>query len=380
MAREIGHRPPEIPPFLEAQSSIGFEVAVGLLGSEKEGRPNEDSVLVDSERGIFGIFDGMGGHGNGDVASAQASEEFGKLLQDKVFYDEATVGDRRKTFLVSRKMVDAFFKVNNTLLNIPTDEGGRRRPGTTASVVKIERVGDKIQMILGHVGDSRVYRYDSSVGYIDCLTPDANPFFSSFHTDFFGTNVDSILRSDQIAFICTRLQDMGRLDNVQGSLFRLFRKIDQTYEKTNISKIQRYFSQKTAVRNKDVCISTLATMSDNEIAEFLLDEYWLANRHYVSSALDGQSVGEIVIQEHTLQRGDILVFMTDGMTDCGLSDQAMLDILQSKSDDGFSTLPRAFESYVASQQEAAERAVQEGLDSVPLFKPDDRYCFFVRVI
>ena len=42
---------------------------------------NQDSLLVDEERGIFAVADGMGGHAAGEVASALAIESLAEAMQ-----------------------------------------------------------------------------------------------------------------------------------------------------------------------------------------------------------------------------------------------------------------------------------------------------------
>ena len=43
---------------------------------------NEDSILVETERGLWAVADGMGGHDAGEVASAMVVEPLGKLPAD----------------------------------------------------------------------------------------------------------------------------------------------------------------------------------------------------------------------------------------------------------------------------------------------------------
>lgn len=104
---------------------------------------NEDSVLVRTERGLWAVADGMGGHEAGDVASAMVTEALRALpivygLDDLV---EAAI--------------DSLRHVNHELIKLAHSEDDRSRTiGTT--VVGLAIAGENFRCFWA--GDSRAYR------------------------------------------------------------------------------------------------------------------------------------------------------------------------------------------------------------------------------
>jgi serine/threonine protein phosphatase PrpC len=103
---------------------------------------NEDSVLVRTERGLWAVADGMGGHEAGDVASTMVTDALRALpivygLDDLV-----------------ESAVDALRRVNRELIDLARSEDRARTIGTTVVGLAIAD---------GHfrcfwAGDSRAYR------------------------------------------------------------------------------------------------------------------------------------------------------------------------------------------------------------------------------
>ena len=103
---------------------------------------NEDSVLVRTERGLWAVADGMGGHDAGEVASGMVIEALRQLpivygLDDLV---EAAIS--------------SILKVNGELIDLARSQGGARTIGTTIVGLAIAN---------GHfrcfwAGDTRAYR------------------------------------------------------------------------------------------------------------------------------------------------------------------------------------------------------------------------------
>ena len=104
---------------------------------------NEDSVLVRTERGLWAVADGMGGHEVGDVASSMVTDALRAL--PIVYGLDDTV----------EAAVDALRRVNGELIRLARSEDDRSRTiGTTVVGLAIAD---------GHfrcfwVGDSRAYR------------------------------------------------------------------------------------------------------------------------------------------------------------------------------------------------------------------------------
>ncbi|HSE26973.1 MAG TPA: Stp1/IreP family PP2C-type Ser/Thr phosphatase [Gemmatimonadales bacterium] len=105
---------------------------------------NEDSYLMLSDRGIFVVADGMGGHAAGEVASEMATRiiarEIGALrgVED----DEA-----------SRRVQRAIVTANESIYERTLAEHDKRGMGTTATVLVLMRG----RYLIGQVGDSRAY-------------------------------------------------------------------------------------------------------------------------------------------------------------------------------------------------------------------------------
>lgn len=103
---------------------------------------NEDSVLVRTERGLWAVADGMGGHDAGEVASAMVTEA---LRQLPIVYGLDDLVD---------SAIGAIQDVNRQLLDLARSNGGSRTIGTTIVGLAIAD---------GHfrcfwAGDSRAYR------------------------------------------------------------------------------------------------------------------------------------------------------------------------------------------------------------------------------
>lgn len=103
---------------------------------------NEDSILVRTDRGLWAVADGMGGHEAGDVASAKVVEALRNL---PIVYslDEMVDG-----------AVQALRRVNRELIAIAGAGTGERTPGST--VVGLAIAGDQYRCFWA--GDSRAYR------------------------------------------------------------------------------------------------------------------------------------------------------------------------------------------------------------------------------
>jgi len=115
---------------------------------------NEDSMLVLTDRGLWAVADGMGGHDAGDVASAKVVEALGALPQAADL--DALVANA----------VEALERVNRQLIALSASGGVERRMGTT--VVGLAIADGEFRCFWA--GDSRAYRLRD--GQIEQLSRD----------------------------------------------------------------------------------------------------------------------------------------------------------------------------------------------------------------
>lgn len=115
---------------------------------------NEDSMLVRTDRGLWAVADGMGGHDSGDVASAKVTEA---LLHLPIVYGlDALV----------ESAAAAIIRVNHELIALAASAESQRTIGST--VVGLAIAGQQFRCFWA--GDSRAYRIRD--GQIARLTRD----------------------------------------------------------------------------------------------------------------------------------------------------------------------------------------------------------------
>lgn len=115
--------------------------AYGLTDVGRRRENNQDQLLVDEQRDVYAIADGMGGHAAGEVASRIAIQALAETVNE--------AAEKAADSL----LVDAFQEGNRRICESVLARGEWRGMGTTivAIVVRGERV------TIGHVGDSRTY-------------------------------------------------------------------------------------------------------------------------------------------------------------------------------------------------------------------------------
>lgn len=101
---------------------------------------NEDSMLVDEENGLWLVFDGMGGHENGALASQTAVSAFDRFNMPNDF-DTAVVS-----------VADRVHEVNGVLADVAAKKGIERMGTTAVGLVVRSRSFATVW-----VGDSRAY-------------------------------------------------------------------------------------------------------------------------------------------------------------------------------------------------------------------------------
>ncbi len=117
---------------------------------------NEDNFLLLAEHNLYLVADGMGGHSAGEVASKMAVETIAQFYRDTAEDEDVTWPfkmDKGSTYEESRMATGV--KLSNLRIHESAMSDSKHRGmGTTLVTVRIAPQG----MIVGHVGDSRVYR------------------------------------------------------------------------------------------------------------------------------------------------------------------------------------------------------------------------------
>src|SRR5688572_26644321 len=101
---------------------------------------NEDAFLVDANRGLFVVADGMGGHNAGEIASGLAVKAIGEFLSDG-------------TPASLNVLDEALRQANDQILAEAGDKPDYTGMGTTVVAVFVT---DR-EAVYAHAGDSRVY-------------------------------------------------------------------------------------------------------------------------------------------------------------------------------------------------------------------------------
>ena len=145
--------PPSTPPAPPIALRLGEPAWIEVAGATHVGHfraANEDRfVLRAADSGsevLLGVFDGMGGHGGGDVAAHLAAEGLGRWFRQPVPSPEA---ERHQA------LVQAFLTVDEAIHRRGRLEPGQDGMGTTAVVALLE----PNRALHLYAGDSRLYLY-----------------------------------------------------------------------------------------------------------------------------------------------------------------------------------------------------------------------------
>jgi protein phosphatase len=117
---------------------------------------NEDAWLVAPEVGLFAVADGMGGHNAGEVASQLALEALGGFIRRSDGHSDLSWPygvDPELTFLANR-LRTAIHLANRRVFRAAEGHDDYTGMGTTLVGLLVD--GDRA--VVGHVGDSRMYR------------------------------------------------------------------------------------------------------------------------------------------------------------------------------------------------------------------------------
>ena len=151
-----GIQPKKLPepaskPEAEPEKEVRLAVSAESIASEEHLERNEDAMLVMEKKGVFAVFDGLGGRAAGDYAS-QRTKRFVERTVVSSFSDTMSQEE------ASRMMAHVLQKASEMLHRESMENDAMKDMGTTVSLVKIlEEAGGTQKAIIGNVGDSRVY-------------------------------------------------------------------------------------------------------------------------------------------------------------------------------------------------------------------------------
>jgi serine/threonine protein phosphatase PrpC len=136
--QSVGASPVDPPGFVHHSAAVS---------DRGERHDNQDALLVEDELGLYAVADGVGGHQAGDVASAMAVQ----VLRDIVAHWRSDgTGLREKAWAVLHRAIEsACATIHRNAIDKPNLAG----MSTTVTAVLVD--GD--QVVMGHVGDSRLY-------------------------------------------------------------------------------------------------------------------------------------------------------------------------------------------------------------------------------
>jgi serine/threonine protein phosphatase PrpC len=156
MGREDG-KPKTPEPNLIKKEGIKVSHAFYSVACEKHSERNEDAVLIDDKENVFGVFDGMGGHAAGDVASQTAKSfilnNINGLIPPGIPVEQA-----------QSLLVNLIVRLNDALKEKAISDLKYEDMGTTMSLVKIHEEENGKFAVFINVGDSRIYKFNKSSG------------------------------------------------------------------------------------------------------------------------------------------------------------------------------------------------------------------------
>jgi protein phosphatase len=146
-----------------------FAIAAGVSSNAGPRATNEDAVLSLANEGLFAIADGMGGHQAGDVASQVALDRLQSFFLERrapgAGAGEGAVRNRPRPV---RRLVSAVEEAHRAVQREAGRRGATGDMGTT--IVALQIVPRRGEMVVAHVGDSRCYRQRD--GELNQLTAD----------------------------------------------------------------------------------------------------------------------------------------------------------------------------------------------------------------
>ncbi|HMM33998.1 MAG TPA: Stp1/IreP family PP2C-type Ser/Thr phosphatase [Thermoanaerobaculia bacterium] len=134
--------------------------AYGLTDVGRKRKHNEDAYLLDAERGLFVVADGMGGHAAGEVASRLTVESIQEFIAGTEDDHDNTwpFGYNNRYSVDGNRLSTAVERANEKVMRAVVNRPELKGMGTTV----VAALFDEKRATLVHVGDSRAYLFRDS--------------------------------------------------------------------------------------------------------------------------------------------------------------------------------------------------------------------------
>lgn len=128
--------------------------AFGLTHVGRQRQHNEDTFLVETDKNLYVVADGMGGHAAGEIASKIAAESISEFIHQTAEDDGTWPHAYNENLKRSTNRLMAALKIANTrVLEAMRKDARLRGMGTTV----VASIYDEGTVSVAHVGDSRAY-------------------------------------------------------------------------------------------------------------------------------------------------------------------------------------------------------------------------------
>lgn len=127
--------------------------AVGQTDTGQRRKKNEDCYLCLDEHYLFAVADGMGGHAGGEIASRLAVDTLARTFKEQSFTESPYPDVPRR----GSELAVAIQRANQAVYDKAHADRSLTGMGTT--VVSARFSPNKQRLYIGHVGDSRCYRF-----------------------------------------------------------------------------------------------------------------------------------------------------------------------------------------------------------------------------